>query len=161
MATPRSLCRTLRPFSTTTRPSHRHLSDPTSLIGRRVPQDEAKLAELRRYYNLLALRRDYVKHVKEVRIKSLMEVELMRLEMLRVDEAREEALNKQTRRLKAEAARLRAQKREAAKQQQEQILLKQKAEKLENLKKKEMLREEKKKEKNQLLRQSSSGIKEP
>ncbi|XP_061995258.1 uncharacterized protein LOC133713156 [Rosa rugosa] len=133
MATPRSLYRTLlRPFSTTTKPS-RHFSDPK--------KEEAKLAELRRYYNLLVLRRDYVKHVKEVRVKSIMEVELMRLEMLRVDEARKEAQNEQTRRLKAEAVRVRAQKREAAKHETEQALLKQKAEKLENLKKKEMLRE--------------------
>ncbi|KAK9933169.1 hypothetical protein M0R45_020374 [Rubus argutus] len=174
MATSRSLHRTLRSFSTTTSPSYHsthQFSEPKSLVANwnapsnpKEAEAEAKLSQLRKYYNLLVLRRDYAKHVKEVRMKSIMEVELMRLEMLRVDEARKEALriqNEQTKRLKAEAAKVRAQKRQAAKQESEQTLLKQKAEKLENLKKKEMLREAKKKEKNEVLHCQSSPGKEP
>ncbi|XP_050372248.1 stress response protein NST1-like [Argentina anserina] len=155
MATPRSLCRTLRHFSTTTRPTLPHFSDPTSSTPRRDTEEAAKLAELRRYLKLLELRRDYVKHVQETRMKPIMEVELMRLEMFRVEEARKEAELEQTKRLRAETAKRRAQKREAAKQQQEETLLKQKAEKYEISKKKELLREEKKKEKKT---QSSSGV---
>ncbi|BFG15405.1 hypothetical protein CerSpe_016790 [Prunus speciosa] len=168
--TSRSLYRTLRlrSFSTSTKPSHHNshqqnhqYTDPNSFIGCwEAPKDpkeaEAKLAQLRR---------DYAKQVKEVRKEYIQEVELMRLEKLRKDEARKEALrlqNEERKRLKAEAAKVRAQQREVAEQEFRQTLLKERAEKLENWKMKEKMREEKKKEKNELLRrQSSLWINEP
>ncbi|XP_050372247.1 stress response protein NST1-like [Argentina anserina] len=162
------LHRALRSFSTTTRPSHHnshrhtHLyTEPSSFIGSWDTPSNPREAEAK----LALLRRDYAKQVKEIRKEYVKEVELMRLEKLRKDEARREALrvqNEERRRLKAEAAKVRAQQRQIEEEEFRQTLLKERAEKLENWKMKEMLREEKKKQKNELLRrQSSLWIDEP
>ncbi|KAL6194062.1 hypothetical protein ACLB2K_035146 [Fragaria x ananassa] len=154
----------LRSFSTTTRPSHHNshhhthrYTEPSSFIGSWDAPSNPREAEAK----LAQLRRDYAKQVKEY----IKEVELMRLEKLRKDEARKEALrvqNEERKRLKAEAAKVRAQQRQIEEEEFRQTLLKERAEKLENWKMKEMLREEKKKEKNELLRrQSSLWIDEP
>ncbi|KAL5542663.1 hypothetical protein UlMin_010373 [Ulmus minor] len=162
MASSRSLSisKTLRFFST--KPSHHNhhqqnhkYLEPTSFIGSWEAPRDPKEAERR----LAQLRRDYAKQVKVVRKEYIKEVELMRLEKLRKDEARKEALrlqNEERKRLKAEAAKARAQERQVAEQEFRQTLLKERAEKLENWRMKEKLREEKKKEQNELLRRKSS-----
>ncbi|KAK9933155.1 hypothetical protein M0R45_020360 [Rubus argutus] len=169
MATSRSsLYRNLRSFSTSTRATHHkshqqthQYSEPSSFIGSWEAPSNPKEAEAK----LAQLRRDYAKQVKEIRKEYIKEVELMRIEKLRKDEARREALrlqNEERKRLKAEAAKVRAQQRQVAEEEFRQTLLKERAEKLENWKMKEMRREEKKKEKNELLRrQSSLWIEEP
>ncbi|XP_062109172.1 uncharacterized protein LOC133819833 [Humulus lupulus] len=167
MASSRSLSqisKTVRFFSTSSAPKpshHNHHSknhtylEPNSYIGSWEAPKNPKEAEKR----LAQLRRDYAKQVKEVRKEYIKEVELMRLDKLRKDEAHKEALRLQTeerKRLKAEAAKARAQERQVAEQEFRQTLLKERAEKLENWRMKEKLREEKKKEKNELLRRKSS-----
>lgn len=72
------------------------------------------------------LRRDYAKQVKQVRKEYIREVELMRLEQQRKDEARREALrlaNEEKKKLKAEAAKLRAHERELAEKEFRQTLV--------------------------------------
>ncbi|XVF65263.1 hypothetical protein PTKIN_Ptkin09bG0233500 [Pterospermum kingtungense] len=86
-------------------------------------------------------------------------MELVRLEKLRKEEARKEAIrvaNEERQRLKAEAAKVRPQERMVAQQEFRQILLKERAEKLENWRTKQKLHEDKKKEANELLRKQSS-----
>ena len=147
MATSRSLYRTttqfsqtLRTFSTTTatataittKPSHHNhhqqnhkFLESHSYVGSwwnsDRPQDP-KVAERR----LAMLRRDYAKQVKQVRKEYIREVELMRLEQQRKDEARREALrlaNEEKKKLKAEAAKLRAHERELAEKEFRQTLV--------------------------------------
>ena len=134
MASSRSLSqisKTLRFFSTSsaTKPSHHNhhhqnhkYLEPNSFIGSwEVPKDP-KEAQKR----LAQLRRDYAKQVKEVRKEYIKEVELMRLEKLRKDEARKEALrlqNEERKKLKAEAAKARAQERQVAEQEFRQTLV--------------------------------------
>uniref|UniRef100_A0A2N9GP37 Uncharacterized protein n=1 Tax=Fagus sylvatica TaxID=28930 RepID=A0A2N9GP37_FAGSY len=172
MATSRSLYRTttrfsktLRSFSTTTNPSHHNhhqanhkYLEPSDFVGswwHSDPPQDPKVAERR----LAQLRRDYAKHVKQVRKEYIHEVELLRLEQQRKDEAKREALrlaNEEKKKLKAEAAKVRAHERQLAQEEFRKTLLKERAEKLENWRMKEIKREEKKKEKNELLRRHSS-----
>ncbi|KAJ1391413.1 putative beta-mannosyltransferase 1 [Sesbania bispinosa] len=137
------------------RENHKFLS-PNSFVGswesppRNPKEAEAKLA---------MLRRDYAKQVKELRKEYINEMEVMRLEKLRKDEARREALrvaNEERKKLKAQAAELRAQERNIAQQQFRETLLKERAEKLENWRMKVKMHGEKKAEKKELLRRQSS-----
>nr|XP_028948723.1 calponin homology domain-containing protein DDB_G0272472-like isoform X1 [Malus domestica] len=156
----RRLC--LRSFSTSTKPTHHNshqqnhqYMEPNSFIGCWEAPKDPKEAEAK----LAHLRRDYTKQVKEVRKEYIKEVELMRLDKLLKDEARKEALrlqNEERKRLKAEAAKVRAQQREVAEQEFQQTLLKERAEKLENWKMKEKRKEEMKKDEKELLRRKSS-----
>ena len=122
-------CGVHRSFSTATRVSHHNshqhthrYTEPSSFIGSwdapaNPREAEAKLAQLRR---------DYAKQVKEIRKEYIKEVELMRLEKLRKDEARKEALrvqNEERRRLKAEAAKVRAQQRQIEEEEFRQTLV--------------------------------------
>lgn len=124
-----SLYRNLRSFSTSTRASHHkshqqthQYSEPSSFIGSWEAPSNPKEAEAK----LAQLRRDYAKQVKEIRKDFIKEVELMRLEKLRKDEARREALrlqNEERKRLKAEAAKVRAQQRQVAEEEFRQTLV--------------------------------------
>lgn len=130
MATARSsLYRNLRSFSTSMRATHHkshqqthQYSEPSSFIGSWEAPSNPKEAEAK----LAQLRRDYAKQVKEIRKEYIKEVELMRLEKLRKDEARREALrlqNEERKRLKAEAAKVRAQQRQVAEEEFRQTLV--------------------------------------
>ena len=140
MAASRSLYRTttqfsqtlLRTFSTTPKPSHHNhhqqshkFLESHSYVGswwHSDPPRDPEAAERR----LAMLRRDYAKQVKIVRKEYIREVELMRLEQQRKDEARREALrlaNEEKKKLKAEAAKLRAHERELAEKEFRQTLV--------------------------------------
>lgn len=125
------ITKTVRLFSTTSAPkpshhnhhnqNHKYL-EPNSYIGSWEAPRNPKEAEKR----LAQLRRDYAKQVKELRKDYIKEVELMRLEKLRKDEARKEALrlqNEERKKLKAEAAKARAQERQVAEQEFRQTLV--------------------------------------
>jgi GH24 family phage-related lysozyme (muramidase) len=75
---------------------------------------------------LAQLRRDYAKQVKEVRKEYIREMEAIALGKQRKDEARRESLrvtNEERKKLKAQAAELRAQERNIAKQQFQETLV--------------------------------------
>lgn len=108
---------------------------------------------------LAQLRRDYAKQVKEVRKEYIREMEAMALEKQRKDEARRESLrvaNEERKKLKAQAAELRAHERNIAKQQFQETLLKERAEKLEIWRMQTEKHEQKKAEKKELLHKRSS-----
>ncbi|XVF37970.1 hypothetical protein REPUB_Repub20aG0057100 [Reevesia pubescens] len=150
----------LRSFSTKSSHHNNHQQtheylDPNSFLGSWKSPNNPKEAEKK----LAQLRRDYAKQVKNVRKEYIQEMELLRLEKLRKEEARKEAIrvaNEERKRLKAEAAKVRAQERMVAEQEFRQILLKERAEKLENWRMKEKKHEDNEKEVNELLRRQSS-----
>lgn len=103
------------------RENHKFLSPHTFVGSWQTPKDpkeaEAKLAQLRR---------EYAKQVKEVRKEYMREMEDMRLEKQRKDEARRESLrvaNEERKKVKAQAAELRAQERNIAQQQFRETLV--------------------------------------
>lgn len=101
--------------------THKFL-EPNSFVGSwKVPKNP-KEAEAQ----LARLRREYGKQVKEVRKDYIREMELMRLEKQRQDEARKEATrvaNEKRRKLKAEAAKARAEERKIAEEEFRQMLV--------------------------------------
>ncbi|CAL5190994.1 unnamed protein product [Lathyrus oleraceus] len=136
------------------RENHKFLS-PSSFVGSWQTPKDPKEAEAM----LAQLRRDYAKQVKEVRKEYIREMEAMKLEKQRKDEARRESLrvaNEERKKLKAQAAELRAQERNIAQQQFRETLLKERAEKLENWRTKVKIHEEKKTGKKELLHKRSS-----
>ncbi|XP_061348638.1 UPF0329 protein ECU05_1680/ECU11_0050 [Gastrolobium bilobum] len=136
------------------RENHKFLS-PTSFVGSWEAPSDPKEAEKK----LARLRREYAKQMTEVRKEYMAEMELMKLEKQRKDDARREALrvaNEERKKLKAQAAQLRAQERNIVEQQFRETLLKERAEKLENWKMKVKKHDEKKVEKKELLRRQSS-----
>ncbi|KAK7267930.1 hypothetical protein RIF29_20611 [Crotalaria pallida] len=149
----------LRQFSTSAKPSHHNnhhdnhkYLEPNSFLGSWQAPRNPKEAEAR----LALLRREYV---KEVRKEYVREMELMALEKQRKDKARREALrvaNEERRKLKAEAAKVRAQERQIAQQQFHETLLKERAAKLECWRMQIQKHSEKKTEKKELLRKQSS-----
>ncbi|KAH1046931.1 hypothetical protein J1N35_037715 [Gossypium stocksii] len=157
----RTLSKTLtRSFSTKSshhnhhQKNHKYL-DPNSFLGSWKTPNDPKEAEKK----LALLRRDYAKQVKNVRKEYIHEMELLRLEKLRKEEARKEAIrvaNEERKRLKAEAAKVRAQERMVAEEEFRQTLLKERAEKLENWRMKQTLHGNKKKEAKDLVRRRSS-----
>ncbi|CAI0392643.1 unnamed protein product [Linum tenue] len=136
--------------------THNYL-EANSFLGSWEAPKNPKEAEKR----LALLRRQYAKQVKEVRKEYIVEMEAMRMEKQRKDEARQEAIriaNEERRKLKAEAAKVRAEERKVAEEEFRQTLvLKERAEKLENWRMKEAKREEKKKSAKELLQRKSSG----
>ncbi|XP_022723070.1 uncharacterized protein LOC111280149 isoform X2 [Durio zibethinus] len=116
----------LRYFSTKSSNHNNHQQthkflDPNSFLGSWKSPNDPKEAEKK----LAQLRRDYAKQVKHVRKEYIHEMELLRLEKLRKEEARKEAIrvaNEERQRLKAEAAKVRAQERMVAEQEFRQIL---------------------------------------
>ncbi|OMO71011.1 hypothetical protein CCACVL1_18512, partial [Corchorus capsularis] len=123
----KTLSKTLvRSFST--KPSHHNhhqeshkFLEPSSFLGSWKSPDDPKVAEKK----LAQLRRDYAKQVKEVRKEYIHEMDILRLEKLRKEETRQEAIrvaNEERKRLKAEAAKVRAQERLVAEQEFRQTL---------------------------------------
>ncbi|ONK55968.1 uncharacterized protein A4U43_C10F2790 [Asparagus officinalis] len=105
------------------------------------------------------LRKDYAKKVKEVRRAYAHEVDLLRAEKERRDEARREAArvaNEQRKKEKAAAAESRAVERRAFEEEFRQMLMKERAQKLESWRGKEEMREKKKEEERELLRKQTS-----
>ena len=134
--------------------NHKFLSPSPFVKSWQAPKDP-KEAQAR----LAQLRRDYAKQVKEVRKEYIREMEAMALEKQRKDEARREALrvaNEERKKIKAQAAELRAQEHTIAKQQFHETLLKEREEKLEYWRMKTKKHEEKKAEKKELLHKQSS-----
>lgn len=103
------------------RENHKFLS-PSSFVGSWQTPKDPKEAEAM----LAQLRRDYAKQVKEVRKEYIREMEAMALEKQRKDEARREALrvaNEERKKIKAQAAEVRAQERNIAQQQFRETLV--------------------------------------
>ncbi|KAF2553724.1 hypothetical protein F2Q68_00036565 [Brassica cretica] len=106
----------LRSFSAEAATHHRHhqethsFLEPESYIGSWEAPKDPKDAERM----LAQLRRDYAKKVSLYRKDYVHEIEMLRVEKQRKDEARlvaERAANEERRRLKAEAAKVRAEER--------------------------------------------------
>ncbi|CAH8278993.1 unnamed protein product [Arabidopsis lyrata] len=134
--------------------------EPENYIGSWEAPSDPKDAERK----LAQLRRDYAKKVKVYRKEYIHEIEMLRVEKQRKDEARllaERAANEERRRLKAEAAKVRAEERKIADEEFRQTLIKERAEKLEIWKMMGQKREEKIKEREKLLREQSSLWIEP
>ncbi|XP_068666897.1 uncharacterized protein [Aristolochia californica] len=133
-------------------------AEPCDFLGSWERVEDPKEAEEK----LAILRRDYKKQVKELRKQYIYEVELQQQEKQRKDEANKEKirLEKEARKAeKAAAAKTRAAEREVAEAEFREMLLKERAEKLEHWRAMEAKREQKKKEKHELLcRQSSMWI---
>ena len=119
----------VRSFATSAKPSHHNdhrqnhkFLEPNSFLGSWQAPKDPKEAEAK----LAMLRRDYAKQVKEVRKQYIREMELLLIEKQRKDEARREALrvaNEERKKLKAEAAQIRAQERKIAQQQFRETLV--------------------------------------
>ncbi|CAH8299343.1 unnamed protein product [Eruca vesicaria subsp. sativa] len=110
------------------------------------------------------LRRDYAKKVKVYRREYVHEIEMLRVEKQRKDEARllaERAANEERRRLKAEAAKVRAEERKIFQDEFRKTLMKEREEKLEFWRTTGLKREEKKKARKKLLHEQSSLWIEP
>ncbi|EOA14044.1 hypothetical protein CARUB_v10027179mg [Capsella rubella] len=140
---------------------HRHhqethnFLEPESYIGSWEAPNNPKDAERK----LAKLRREYAKKVTVYRKEYIHEIEMLRVEKQRKDEARllaERAANEERRRLKAEAAKVRAEERKIADEEFRQTLMKERAEKLEVWKMMNKKREEKIKERKKLLHEQSS-----
>ncbi|XP_030544612.1 troponin I [Rhodamnia argentea] len=174
MATPRAIRRAatassvnyLRRFCSSTAPAtaatrqrqppqdHKFLS-PSPYVGSWETPKDPKEAEAK----LAGLRREYAKQVKELRKEYIQEVEAMRLEQQRKDEAKREAIRvarEERNKVKAVEAKVRAEERMVAEEEFRRMLMKERAEKLENWRMKEKSREDKKKEARELLRRKSS-----
>ena len=124
----KTLSKTLfRSFSTKSSHHNNHQQthkflEPNSFLGGWKSPNDPKDAEKK----LAQLRRDYAKQVKHVRKEYIHEMELLRLEKLRKEEARKEAIrvaNEERKRLKAEAAKVRAQERMVAEEEFRQLLV--------------------------------------
>lgn len=121
----RSLLR--RPFSTTSARALKHCENheflsKNSFLGSWDAPRDPKEAEAK----LTRLRREYALQVKEVRKEYIREMEVMKIEKERKDEARREALrvaNEERKKLKAQAAQLRAQERDIERQQFRETLV--------------------------------------
>ncbi|XP_071709465.1 uncharacterized protein [Rutidosis leptorrhynchoides] len=151
-----------RSLSTTVTPSHHndhqrnqeYLPPNNYLNSWKAPKDP-KEAQSQLHY----LRREYAKKVKSVRKEYIHEMELQRIEKKRKDDLRKEALRIESEERKAAKTaekKVKAAERQVAEQEFRQLLLKERAEKLEYHKKREQKFMEKKKEKNELLRRQSS-----
>ncbi|XP_057766320.1 stress response protein NST1 [Salvia miltiorrhiza] len=138
--------------------AHRHQHEfdpPSSYINSWKPPRNPKEAARQ----LALLRRDYDRKVKEIRKEYINEMELQRFEKLRKDEARKEALriaNEERRLAKDAKKKAEAIERQAAEEEFRQMLMKERAEKLEYWRMREKKIEELKKEKKDLLRKQSS-----
>ncbi|KAG8375989.1 hypothetical protein BUALT_Bualt09G0016400 [Buddleja alternifolia] len=138
--------------------SHRNHHDylpPSSYINSWKPSQNPKVAAAQ----LAFLRLDYDRKVKQMRKQYIGEMELQRIEKLRKDEARKEALriaNEERRAAKDAKKKAEAIERQAAEEEFRQMLVKERAEKLEYWRMREKQVEEKKKEKNEVLRRQSS-----
>ncbi|XP_076883811.1 uncharacterized protein LOC143532725 [Bidens hawaiensis] len=170
MATSRLLLRsptlqtifTVRSASTAVTPSHHndhhrnqeYLSPSNYLNSWKQPKDPKEAQA-----QLHQLRREYAKKVKAVRKEYIHEMELMRIEKQRKDDIKKEALrieSEERRAAKTAEKKAKAAERQVAQEEFRQMLLKERAEKLEYHKKREQKFLEKKKEKNELLRRKSS-----
>ncbi|KAI4372690.1 hypothetical protein MLD38_010890 [Melastoma candidum] len=108
---------------------------------------------------LAMLRRDYAKKVREVRKGYIREMEVMRMEKARRDQAKKEEVRvkrEERDRVKAQEREVKAQEREITDKEFRDLLLKERAEKLENWRMKMKAREAKKSEARELLRRKSS-----
>ncbi|KAF8079690.1 hypothetical protein N665_1006s0014 [Sinapis alba] len=134
--------------------------EPESYINSWEPPKDPKDAERM----LAQLRRDYAKKVSLYRKDYVHEIEMLRVEKQRKDEARlvaERAVNEERRRLKAEAAKVRAEERKIFEEEFRRTLMKEREEKLEFWRMTGLKREEKKKDKKKLLHEQSSLWIEP
>ncbi|PIN19079.1 hypothetical protein CDL12_08248 [Handroanthus impetiginosus] len=135
---------------------HRHeFRPPSTYINSWKPPRNPKEAAAQ----LASLRRDYDRKVKEIRKEYIQEMELQRIEKLRKDEARKEALriaNEQRKAEKDAKKKAEAIERQAAEEEFRQMLMKERADKLEYWRMREKNIEEKKKEKKELIRRQSS-----
>ncbi|CAN7101753.1 unnamed protein product [Brassica rapa subsp. narinosa] len=156
----------LRSFSAEAATHHRHhqethsFLEPESYIGSWEAPKDPKDAERM----LAQLRRDYAKKVSLYRKDYVHEIEMLRVEKQRKDEARlvaERAANEERRRLKAEAAKVRAEERKIFQDEFRKTLMKERAEKLEFWRMTGLKREEKKKARKKLLHEQSSLWIEP
>ncbi|KAL1548417.1 stress response protein NST1-like [Salvia divinorum] len=142
------------------RPQH-EFDPPSSYMNSWKPPRNPKEANRQ----LALLRRDYDRKLKEIRKDYINEMELQRIEKLRKDTARKEALriaNEERRLAKDAKKKAEAIERQAAEEEFRQMLMKERAEKLEYWRMREKKIEEQKKEKKELLRrQSSKWIDEP
>ncbi|KAL6571274.1 hypothetical protein OROHE_002939 [Orobanche hederae] len=135
--------------------NHHEFVPPSSYINSWKPSRNPKEAAAQ----LALLRRDYDRKVKQMRKVYIQEMELQRIEKLRKDEARKEALriaNEERKAAKDAKKKAEAIERQAAEEQFRQMLMREKAEKLEYWRMREKKIEEKKKEKNELVRRQSS-----
>ncbi|KAL3634396.1 hypothetical protein CASFOL_021450 [Castilleja foliolosa] len=142
------------------RRNHHEFLPPTDYINSWKPPRNPKEAAAK----LAFLRRDYDRKVKEMRKTYIEEMELQRIEKLRKDEARKEALriaNEERKVAKDAKKKAEAIERQAAEEKFRQMLMKERAEKLEYWRMREKKINEKKKEKKELLhRQSSIWVEE-
>ncbi|KAI3419950.1 uncharacterized protein J3R85_012882 [Psidium guajava] len=137
------------------RPQDHKFLSPSPYLGSWETPKDPKEAEAK----LAGLRREYAKQVKELRKEYIREVEVMRLEQQRKDEANREAIRvarEERNKVKAAEAKVRAEERMVAEEEFRRMLMKERAEKLENWRMKEKSREDKKKEARELLRRKSS-----
>ncbi|KAL6526685.1 hypothetical protein OROGR_015775 [Orobanche gracilis] len=135
--------------------NHHEFVPPSSYINSWKPSRNPKEAAAQ----LALLRRDYDRKVKQMRKVYIQEMEFQRIEKLRKDEARKEALriaNEERKAAKDAKKKAEAIERQAAEEEFRQMLMREKAEKLEYWRMREQKIEEKKKEKNELLRRRSS-----
>ncbi|KAL6503594.1 hypothetical protein OROGR_025517 [Orobanche gracilis] len=135
--------------------NHHEFVPPSSYINSWKPSGNPKEAA----GQLALLRCDYYRMVKQMRKVYIQEMELQRIEKLRKDEARKEALriaNEERKAAKDAKKKAEAIERQAAEEEFRQMLMREKAEKLEYWRTREKKIEEKKKEKNELLRRQSS-----
>ncbi|KAI3470000.1 hypothetical protein Pfo_026663 [Paulownia fortunei] len=148
------------PTSTTSESSsaHRNHHDflpPSSYLNSWKPSRNPKEAAAQ----LAFLRRDYDRKVKQIRKEYIKEMELQRIEKLRKDAARKEALriaNEERKAAKDAKKKAEAIERQAAEQEFRQMLMKERADKLEYWRMREKNIEEKKTGKNELMRRQSS-----
>ncbi|KAJ0253886.1 Stress response NST1-like protein [Hirschfeldia incana] len=134
--------------------------EPESYIGSWEAPKDPKDAERM----LARIRREYAKKVSMYRREYVHEIEMLRVEKQRKDEARllaERAANEERRRLKAEAAKVRAEERKVFEEEFRRTLRKEREEKLEFWRMTGLKREEKKKARKKLLHEQSSLWIEP
>ncbi|KAI7726746.1 hypothetical protein M8C21_026651 [Ambrosia artemisiifolia] len=135
--------------------NHEYLSPNHYLNSWNAPKDP-KEAQAK----LQLLRRDYAKKVKAVRKEYINEMEVLKIEKQRKDEAKKEALrieSEERRAAKLAEKKVKAAERQVAEEEFRQMLLKERAEKLEYHKQREQKFMDKKKEKKELLRRESSA----
>ncbi|CAN6858396.1 unnamed protein product [Brassica oleracea] len=161
-----SMIASLRSFSSEAATHHRYhqethsFLEPERYINSWEPPKDPRDAERM----LAQLRRDYAKKVSLYRKDYVHEIEMLRVEKQRKDEARlvaERAANEERRRLKAEAAKVRAEERKVFEEEFRRTLMKERGEKLEFWRMTRLKSEEKKKDKKKLLHEQSSLWIEP
>ncbi|KAF8105589.1 hypothetical protein N665_0157s0159 [Sinapis alba] len=155
-----------RSFSSAEATHHRYhqethsFLEPESYLGSWEAPKDPKDAERM----LAQLRRDYAKKVSLYRKDYVHEIEMLRVEKQRKDEARlvaERAANEERRRLKAEAAKVRAEERKIFQEEFRKTLMKERVEKLEFWRMTGLKREDKKKARKKILHEQSSLWIEP